>query len=41
MPAYTEQQVDVKAAIGNVFKGVLDRLGEGNTRPDGLSLANS
>ena len=34
----TEQQVDVKAAIGDVFKGVLNRLGEGNTRPDGQSL---
>src|SRR6266481_4618754 len=34
----TEQQVDVKAAIGDVFKGVLHRLGEGNTRPDGQSL---
>src|SRR5258708_30633240 len=31
-------QVDVKAAIGDVFKGVLHRLGEGNTRPDGQSL---
>ncbi len=34
----TEQQIDVKAAIGDVFKGVLRRLGEGNTRPDGQSL---
>jgi len=34
----TEQQVDVKAAIGDVFKGVLRRLGEGNTRPNGQSL---
>ena len=34
----TEQQVDVNAAIGDVFKGVLHRFGEGNTRPDGQSL---
>src|SRR3954447_16404750 len=34
----TEQQVIVKAAIGDVFKGVLHRLGEGNLRPDGQSL---
>ena len=33
----TEQQVDVKVAIGDVFKGVLHRLGEGNTRPDGVT----
>ena len=33
-----EQHVEVKAAIGDVFKGVLYRFGEGNTRPDGESL---
>src|SRR5260221_466507 len=38
MTLHTEQQVDVKAAICDVFKGVLHRLGEGNTRPDGQSL---
>src|SRR5580765_4237246 len=34
----TEQQIEVKAPIGDVFKGVLHRLGEGNSRPDGQSL---
>lgn len=33
-----EQQTDVKAAIGDVFKGLLHRLGEGNEGPDGRSL---
>ena len=33
-----EQAVEVKADIGDVFKGVLYRLGEGNTRPDGASM---
>jgi hypothetical protein len=33
-----EQHTEVKAAIGDVFKGVLHRLGEGNTNPDGQSL---
>src|SRR5690349_11457332 len=33
-----EQSVDVKGDIGDVFKGVLYRLGEGNTRPDGVSM---
>ena len=33
-----EQSVEVKADIGDVFKGVLYRLGEGNTRPDGASM---
>ena len=33
-----EQTVEVKADIGDVFKGVLYRLGEGNTRPDGVSM---
>jgi hypothetical protein len=33
-----EQTVEVKADIGDVFKGVLYRLGEGNQRPDGASM---
>jgi Activator of Hsp90 ATPase homolog 1-like protein len=33
-----EQNVEVKADIGDVFKGVLYRFGEGNTRPDGEPL---
>lgn len=33
-----EQSIEVKADIGDVFKGVLHRLGEGNTRPDGVSM---
>ena len=33
-----EQSVEVKADIGDVFKGVLYRLGEGNTRPDGVGM---
>lgn len=33
-----EQHVDVKAAIGDVFKGVLYRFGEGSTNPNGESL---
>ena len=33
-----EQSVEVKADIGDVFKGVLYRLGDGNTRPDGASM---
>ena len=33
-----EQSVEVKADIGDVFKGVLYRLGKGNTRPDGASM---
>ena len=33
-----EQSVEVKADIGDVFKGVLYRLGEGNQRPDGGSM---
>ncbi len=32
------QQVEIKADIGDVFKRVLYRLGEGNARPDGESL---
>jgi hypothetical protein len=33
-----EQTVEVNANIGDVFKGVLHRLGTGNTRPDGVSM---
>ena len=33
-----EQSIEVKADIGDVFKGVLHRLGEGNVRPDGVSM---
>ena len=33
-----EQAVEVKADIGDVFKGVLYRLGKGNAAPDGTSL---
>ena len=33
-----EQSVEVKADIGDVFKGMLYRLGEGNQRPDGASM---
>ena len=33
-----EQSVEVKADIGDVFKGVLYRLGEGNTGAEGESL---
>lgn len=34
-----EQRVEVKAAIGDVFRGVLHRFGEGFTRPnDGESM---
>ena len=33
-----EQHVEVKADIGDVFKGVLFRFGEGNVRPDGESM---
>ncbi len=33
-----EQNVEMKADIGDVFKGVLRRLGEQNTRPDGVSM---
>ena len=34
----TVQSVEVKADIGDVFKGVLYRFGEGNQRPDGVSM---
>jgi hypothetical protein len=33
-----EQSTEVKADIGDVFKGVLYRLGTGNATPDGISL---
>jgi hypothetical protein len=33
-----EQHVDVKAAIGDVYKGVLHRFGEGSTNPNGESM---
>jgi len=33
-----EQQVEVTADIGDVFKSVLYRFGEGNSRPGGESL---
>ena len=33
-----EQTVEVRADIGDVFKGLLYRLGEGNARPDGVSM---
>jgi len=33
-----EQNVEVKADIGDVFKGVLYRFGEGSTHPNGESM---
>src|SRR5438045_5387800 len=33
-----EQHVEVKADIGDVFKGVLHRFGEGSTNPKGESM---
>jgi hypothetical protein len=30
-----EQRIEVKAAIGDVFKGVLHQFGEGSTNPNG------
>ncbi|HEX3878474.1 MAG TPA: SRPBCC domain-containing protein [Bryobacteraceae bacterium] len=33
-----EQHVDIKADIGDVFKRVLHRFGEGSVRPDGDSM---
>jgi hypothetical protein len=33
-----EQQVEVKADIGDVFKGVLRQFGEGSTDPNGESM---
>jgi len=32
------QQVEVKADIGDVFKSVLHRFGEGSTNPNGESM---
>ena len=32
------QQIDVKADIGDVFKAVLNRFGEGSTNPDNESM---
>ena len=31
----TEQHVEIKAPVGNVFRSVLHRFGEGNTNPKG------
>jgi hypothetical protein len=33
-----EQHVEINGAIDDVFKSVLNRLGEGNIRPDGVSM---
>ena len=33
-----EQHVEVKAAVGDVFRSVLHRFGEGNTNPKGESM---
>jgi hypothetical protein len=33
-----EQQVEVKADIGDVFKGVVRQFGEGSTNPNGESM---
>src|SRR6202045_2628310 len=33
-----EQHIEVKADIGDVFKGVLHRFGEGSTNPKGESM---
>src|ERR1700680_5073078 len=33
-----EQHIEVKADIGEVFKGVLHRFGEGSTNPNGESM---
>jgi hypothetical protein len=33
-----EQRIEVKAAIGDAFKGVLYQFGEGNTTPEGKSM---
>jgi len=33
-----EQHVDVQGSIGDVFKSVLNRLGKGNTTPEGSSM---
>jgi hypothetical protein len=34
----TEQHVDIKAPIAEVFQSMLHRLAEGNTKPDGTHL---
>ena len=34
----TTQSIDIKADIGDVFRSVLHRLGEGNTNPQGESM---
>jgi hypothetical protein len=33
-----EQNVEIKAAIGDVFRGVVHRFGEGSTNPQGQSM---
>ncbi|MEO5924237.1 MAG: SRPBCC domain-containing protein [Bryobacteraceae bacterium] len=33
-----EQHVEIKADIGDVFKSVLHRFGEGSTQPDGSTM---
>src|ERR1044072_9949509 len=33
-----EQHIDVQGSIGDVFKSVLNRLGKGNSGPDGSSM---
>src|SRR5579864_1166552 len=33
-----EQHIEVKADVGDVFKGVLHRFGEGSTSPNGESM---
>src|SRR6185503_17378780 len=33
-----EHHIEVKADIGDVFKGMLRRLGEANTKPDGEQM---
>jgi activator of Hsp90 ATPase-like protein len=33
-----EQHVDVKGPIGEVFRSVIKQVGEGNVRPDGVSM---
>lgn len=33
-----EQEIEIKAAIGDVYKSVLHRFGEGNQNPDGQSM---
>ena len=38
MTVDVNQHIEIKAAIGDVFRGVLYRLGEGNTNPKGEAL---